>query len=69
MWYVGKLNWPNKITGGTKPVFDACYQTGLSCAAKNNLTWQSAGDPCVTPCYTNNTFVGSINGAAQGPCP
>lgn len=50
-------------------MLDACYQTGLSCATKQNLMWQPVGDPCVTPCYVNKTFVGAVGGADMGKCP
>ncbi|MSQ82060.1 MAG: hypothetical protein EXR77_03970 [Myxococcales bacterium] len=67
MWYVGKINWPSKAIGGTQPLFGQCYQTGLSCVAKQNLMWQPAGERCVTPCYTNKLFNALAN---QAPiCP
>ena len=63
-----QVNWPNKATGGTKPVFELCYQTGLSCVAKQDLMWKPAGDPCVTPCYLNKAFLAN-DSAAAGVCP
>ncbi|MBI5607864.1 MAG: hypothetical protein HY902_03185 [Deltaproteobacteria bacterium] len=51
MWYVGKLWWPNTASGGKKPVFQTCYQSGASCPAKKNLMWQPKGEWCITPCY------------------
>ena len=52
-----------------KAGFAAVRQSGLSCTAKQNLMWQAKGDPCVTPCYVNKTFVGTVGGAAAGKCP
>lgn len=69
MWYIGKLNWPNMATGGTKPVLEVCFQSGLSCAAKQNLMWQAAGDPCVTPCYVNKAFNDNLDIAVVATCP
>ncbi len=65
LWYVGKLWWPNVLTGGSKPVFEACHQSGLSCPAKKNLMWQAAGTECITPCYSNAAFVGAVGGASK----
>ncbi|MBM4343131.1 MAG: hypothetical protein FJ100_07105 [Deltaproteobacteria bacterium] len=56
MWYVGRFHWPNFASGGTKNVFDTCYQSGNSCQAKQNLMWQPKGDWCMTPCYENKTW-------------
>ncbi len=67
MWYVGKLWWPNLASGGNKKVFEACYQSGLSCNAKQNLMWQPKGDWCITPCYVNKAFVGTVSGGASTP--
>ncbi|MBI5607307.1 MAG: hypothetical protein HY902_00335 [Deltaproteobacteria bacterium] len=67
MWYVGKLWWPNLASGGNKKVFEACYQSGQSCAAKQNLMWQPKGDWCITPCYVNKAFVGTVTGGATSP--
>lgn len=48
MWHVGQLTWPNTMSGGSAAPLKICKQIGQSCPAK---MWQSAGDPCVTPCY------------------
>ncbi|MBM4342084.1 MAG: hypothetical protein FJ100_01710 [Deltaproteobacteria bacterium] len=64
MWFVGRVNWPNTASGGSKKVFDTCYQSGYSCPAKKNLMWQPKGDWCITKCYVNKVFNGSVGGAA-----
>ncbi len=51
MWYVGKVHWPNVVTGGSKPLFESCLQSGLSCPAGKSLMWEPKGVPCITPCY------------------
>lgn len=58
MWYVGKINWPNKEMGGEGPVLQQCFQSGSACVAKKNPAdpkagkmWQASGAPCITPCY------------------
>ena len=70
MWYVGKLWSPAALGGGGgKKPFEMCYQSGDSCAAKQNLMWQPKGDYCITPCYVNKVFVGGVSGGATGACP
>jgi hypothetical protein len=51
MWYAGKLNWPNSMSGGSAKVFETCFQSGLSCKAGKSLMWQPKGEWCITPCY------------------
>ncbi len=68
MWYVGKLNWPNTMSGGPKKPFDTCYQSGQSCSAGKNLMWQPKGDWCITKCYEDKAFVQTVGGAASGNC-
>ncbi|MSQ84567.1 MAG: hypothetical protein EXR77_17090 [Myxococcales bacterium] len=68
MWFVGKVNWPNTASGGGKKVFDTCYQSGLSCPAKKNLMWQPKGDWCITKCYVNKVFNGTVGNAFAGKC-
>ncbi len=65
MWTVGKVWWPNTASGGSKPVFQECLQSGDSCAAKQNLMWQPTGDWCIAKCYINAGFVGAIGGGAS----
>ena len=67
MWYVGKLNWPNTIVGGTKKLVEPCYQAGLSCPAKKNLMWQVKGSQCITPCYKSQ-LSGSLAVGPGGIC-
>ncbi len=55
MWYVGKLNWPNQLTGTSTPPLTICYQTpgskpGDVCAG-NAKMWQPKGEWCITPNY------------------
>jgi hypothetical protein len=64
MWYVGKIWWPNTASGGSKKVFETCYQKGYSCVDKTNDMWQPKGDWCITKCYNNLTFVGAVGGGA-----
>ncbi len=63
MWYVGKINWPNKVAGGgTQEVLDTCYQTGNQCLFKKDPSNPKAGQMwqpkpknnwCITPCYVS----------------
>ncbi|MBI5608750.1 MAG: hypothetical protein HY902_07700 [Deltaproteobacteria bacterium] len=46
LWFVGKLWWPDSVDG-SKPLFQACFQGGSSCAAKQNRMWQPKGDWCI----------------------
>ncbi|MBI5608762.1 MAG: hypothetical protein HY902_07760 [Deltaproteobacteria bacterium] len=71
MWTVGKVWWPNTASGGGKPVFEPCWQSGDSCAAKKDLMWQSSGTSCIAKCYNNNTFLAAVSGgaAAASKCP
>jgi hypothetical protein len=73
MWYVGRLNWPNSLTGGTAQPFDTCWQTGDACLAKTDPTnpkggklWQPSGQHCITPCYASGL---SGPGVSTAPCP
>lgn len=66
MWYVGKLNWPNSMSGGSAKVFEACHQSGLSCQAGKNLMWQPKGEWCITPCYTPPPGSGAIPAKLPG---
>jgi hypothetical protein len=68
MWYVGKLHWPNALSGGSKLPFETCYQSGFSCPAGKNLMWQPKGDYCITPCYESKSFLAGIGSAAPGQC-
>ena len=80
MWYVGKLNWPNQLTGTSMPPLSVCYQTAGSkpgdvCAdaanpGKPNPTkmWQAKGEWCITPCYINPTFAATTGGATPQNC-
>ncbi len=66
MWYVGKINWPNTMSGGTLPVFSPCYQSGDACGA--GKMWQPSGDWCITKCYDNKSFTASAGGAKPATC-
>ncbi|MBI5608755.1 MAG: hypothetical protein HY902_07725 [Deltaproteobacteria bacterium] len=69
MWTVGKLWWPNKVSGGSKPLFEPCWQSGDSCAAKKDLMWQSAGQSCIAKCYMNVSALGPNVIIAPPKCP
>lgn len=73
MWYVGKLNWPNQLTGTNTPPLTVCYRTAGSkpgdvCAGKAKM-WQSAGEWCITPCYSNPTFAATPGSKLPKNCP
>ena len=74
MWNVGKLNWPNQLTGTSMPPLTVCYQTpgskpGDVCAGTAKM-WQPKGEWCITPCYANPKFVKSVGGGAiPAGCP
>ncbi|MSQ83320.1 MAG: hypothetical protein EXR77_10615 [Myxococcales bacterium] len=71
MWYVGRIHWPFGDAGGGAKFFETCYQSGDSCAAKQNLMWQPNGPFCLTHGYVNKVFVGGLGGPAPqaGNCP
>jgi hypothetical protein len=57
-WYVGKLNWPNSMSGNNTPPITVCKQSGDACSKKGKM-WQSSGDWCITKCYdTPSVFSG-----------
>lgn len=73
LWTVGKLNWPNKLTGGKLPVVSTCYQSGDACLGqkdpgnpKGGKLWQQNGLYCMTPCYGGDGLPGL---AGAGPLP
>lgn len=61
MWYVGKINWPNTVVGGSLAPVDLCYQSGDECAGTGKM-WQTVGAWCVTPCYSNPAFDAALGG-------
>ena len=72
-WYIGKLHWPNSLTGDSTPPVEMCYQTAGSkpgdvCAGKAKM-WQGKGEWCITPCYANPTFAATTGGAKPKNCP
>ena len=67
MWYVGKINWPNVLTGNKEPVFSPCYQSGDACSGAGKM-WKPSGAWCITPCYENKSFTASAGGAAPAKC-
>ena len=67
MWYVGKIHWPFGAAGGGAKLFETCYQSGDSCAAKQNLMWQANGLHCIAHGYVNKVFNGQ--GPKVGKCP
>ena len=72
MWYVGKLNWPNQLTGTSMPPLSVCYQTKGSVAGDvckgSAQMWQGKGEWCVTPCYVNAAFAATTGGATPANC-
>ena len=68
MWYVGKLNWPNQLTGTSTPPLNVCYQSGDTCSGKGKM-WQPKGDWCITPCYRNKAFNALAGNPTSGNCP
>lgn len=66
MWYVGKLNWPNTLVGGTLPPLQLCYQSGDVCMGAK--MWQATGDLCMTHCYVNKTFYGLTDTTIPPQC-
>ncbi len=63
MWYVGNINWPNKLVGGPLEPLTVCKQSGDACLAKKDPSdpkggkmWQASGDFCITPCYYRKDF-------------
>lgn len=75
MWYVGKIHWPNVLTGGTGDPFETCYQSGDACLAKQDPSnplggkmWQATGKFCITHCYVNEAFF-TAGGSTAFPLP
>jgi len=68
MWYVGKINWPNQLTGATAQVFTMCYQQAGPDACNGGKMWVPSGPWCITPCYNNKSFTASAGGAAPAAC-
>ena len=72
MWYVGKLNWPNKLVGaGTSEVLTTCKESGDACLFKSDPTnpkagqmWQKNGDWCITHCYVPASIPSVPQGSA-----
>ncbi len=56
MWYLGKLNWPNGMTGGIGEPVELCYQSGDVCSGKGKMWQPPPGAWCITPCYVNDAF-------------
>ncbi len=72
MWYVGQINWPNKLVGGKLPPVKPCLQTGDACLGLTDPTnpkagkmWDANGqDFCITHCYLSQAFVSSVGGGS-----
>lgn len=56
MWTVGRLHWPNNLSGGSKAPFEPCKQQGKTCAGGKTKMWQGSGQWCIAPCYKDNAF-------------
>ncbi len=68
LWYVGKLNWPNTMSGGSKKIFESCNQSGYSCPAGKNLMWKASGAPCITPSYDDSEFLAASGYSLPKAC-
>jgi hypothetical protein len=78
LWYVGKISWPNQITGGNKSAFTACNQEAGAvcwanpankpgaCGAGCGKTWKVKGDRCITKGYVSPAFQAASG--ASGAC-
>lgn len=66
MWHVGRIHWPNTMSQGTLEPFELCRQDASPC--EGGVKWQTAGDPCITPCYYMPTFSGPSSPPSSGPC-
>ena len=70
MWYVGKLNWPNSMSGGVLSPFQICYKSpkaGDPCK-KTGKYWQPQGGWCIKKCYVNPGFTATQSGASKASC-
>ena len=68
MWFVGKINWPNQLTGASAQVFTMCYQSAGPDACSGGKMWVPTGPWCITKCYENKSFTASAGGAAPAAC-
>ncbi len=68
MWYVGKVNWPNGMTGGIKEPIEPCYQSGDACSGTGKMWQPPPGEWCITPCYFNPGFSATATGASTANC-
>jgi len=69
MWHVGKVNWPNSMTNGSKSPFEICYKTkgGDPCKGTGKF-WQAQGDFCMSKCYVHPKFPQAGSGASKSLC-
>jgi len=75
MWYVGKVNWPNQVGGGSLPPVNLCHQSGDACIGlkepnnpKGGKMWKATGVNCITPCYVPKGLFGTNMGAKPATC-
>ena len=69
MWYVGKVHWPNTLTGATEPPFETCFETGNPCQAAGKM-WEPTGcNWCITPCNWSPLVFTSAVQAKPPWCP
>ena len=69
MWYVGKINWPNSMSGGVLSPFQSCFKTkGGDPCKQTGKFWQPQGDKCITKCYVNPAFTATKSGAKTSAC-
>ncbi len=69
MWYVGKVFWPNHMSGGSLEPFQICYRTadGDPCKGTGKY-WLTEGEYCIKSCYLNPAFIPSKNAAPEEAC-
>lgn len=75
MWYVGKVNWPNQVGGGSLPPVNLCHQSGDACLGikeptnlKGGKMWKATGANCMTPCYVPKGIIDANMGAKPATC-
>ena len=68
MWFVGKINWPNQLTGASAPVFTTCFQKPGPGACNGGKMWVPTGAWCMTKCYINKDFNAFGGGGAPAAC-
>ncbi len=69
MWYVGKLQWPNKMVGGSLPPVQRCYSSKVGSPCQGSAKfWQPEGVPCISACYVNPALLTPPGWPANSSC-